>query len=185
MRGLNVHITEDGQLGFEVDFLAEYLRAGLTTGPSGAHVAQAAKLQLHRGMRPIEQGLIVLADVPKFQVTLTQQDLQEADTRSRYQKYMDRRKAQRLERAMRQAELEAENRQAEAEALNRGLHDDFLTQQAKQEAEAAEWVKRHPELQTEDLDLHQWLQEGEPVDVPTTVPAAPSRRDDEEEVLDE
>ena len=168
MSDIRLHLSEQGQLLVDPDDLAEATRPGLSSGPLGSHVARKAKLTLHAGIR--REGLLALEDVPAFLAAVRQADAEAADTRSRYQKYLDRRREARRQRALDEAAREVQRELQEDLAKQRGLHGDFLDQKAKREALERQNAERFPDAPNLDLDLHSWESAGAPEEVPVLRP---------------
>lgn len=188
MRGIQIYLNADPKgplLLVDPEQVADRA-GGLDTGVGGLYAARKAKVPLYRSLgagEVNEPNLIALEDVHEVVALYKVETAKEKDTRSRYQRYIDGRRAARLAKAQEAARIEKEREEAEVLNMSRGLHGDFLIAKQKAEAAQAERLRRNPVAPELDLDINSWADAGAPeeVNVPPTPPA--DYLDDEGEVL--
>jgi hypothetical protein len=163
------------------------LAAGLDNGVGGLYAARKAKLPLYRSVgagEHVEPSLIAVEDAHELVATFRVETTKDKETRNRFQRYLDSRRAARRARAEELGRREKERELAEELAIKQGLHADFLADQARAAAAQAEYRRRYPDAPDNDLDLSAWQESGEPEVVSLPTPPAPDYiSNDEGEVL--
>lgn len=187
-RGVHIYLNADPEgplLLVDPERVAD-LSGGLDTAVGGLYAARRAKLPLYRGLgagEAMEPSLIALEDVHELVAVARVETARDRETRSRYQRFIDRRRAARRAHAEELGLQDKERREAEELAIKRGLHADFLDQKARAEAVQAQRAQRQPLAPEFDPDLSTWADQGEP-EAFATVPPAPEPVDpDEGEIL--